>query len=168
MKHALVLSFVTTLLLGTVPSAFAGHLKDGDTPTLAFESATGHGQITLEQYRGKIVLVDFWATWCPACTKLTPDIKAIEKQYGDNLAIIGISLDTEKQSLLDYCTKNDLKFPQYFDGLGRKNKILNQWAQGEGWPRFLILDPQGTLRYQGGREVLEKLKEAFEKYPPKN
>ncbi|RMD51002.1 MAG: TlpA family protein disulfide reductase, partial [Ignavibacteria bacterium] len=59
-----------------------------------FELPTVDGKkLKLSDYKGKVVIIDFWATWCPPCRRGIPDLISIKKEYSKNLEIIGISVD---------------------------------------------------------------------------
>ncbi|MDP2363230.1 MAG: redoxin domain-containing protein, partial [Ignavibacteria bacterium] len=69
---------------------------DGDkAPDFALKSVDGK-TIKLSDYKGKVVIIDFWATWCPPCRKGIPDLISIQKDHKKDVVIIGISLDAEK------------------------------------------------------------------------
>ena len=73
--------------------------------------------ISLADYRGKVVLLDFWATWCLPCIAAIPDIKAIyEKYHNKDFEIIGISHDLDETALRKFVEENPLPWRQIFDG----------------------------------------------------
>jgi peroxiredoxin len=73
--------------------------------------------LALANFKGKVVLVDFWATWCPPCRILLPDIiKAYKKFHRDGLEVVGISYDAKRTDLEEFLTRqNDMTWPQFFD-----------------------------------------------------
>ena len=80
--------------------------------------------LSVANYKGKVVLVDFWATWCGPCVGEMPNvIKAYGKYHDKGFEIIGVSLDESKGSLTDFIKKNNMPWPQYFDGKGWQNKL---------------------------------------------
>jgi len=111
-------------------------------------------EVNLAQMRGKVVLVDFWATWCGPCVAETPVLKdAYEKFNSRGFEIIGISFDSDRATLEDFVKANGLTWPQYFDGkywendLGRRfgiHSIPTQW----------LVDRKGHLRDLRGRDDL--------------
>src|SRR4029077_13775590 len=81
-------------------------------------------QVDLSKMKGKVVLIDFWATWCGPCVGEVPDVKAAyEKLHGKGFEIVGISLDSDKNALTDFIKDKGMTWPQYFDGLQWNNKI---------------------------------------------
>jgi thiol-disulfide isomerase/thioredoxin len=74
-------------------------------------------EFDLEQYRGKVVLVDFWATWCGPCREELPNIAALYKRYHDDgLEVVGVNLDHNRDALAQFVKRNKLPWPQiYFE-----------------------------------------------------
>ena len=85
--------------------------------------------IDLAKLRGKVVLVDFWATWCPPCREEVPNVVATYKKYHDQgFEVLGISLDQDKDALLSFTKENGMVWPQYFDGKGWDNTISKSFG----------------------------------------
>src|SRR5690606_27753233 len=83
-------------------------------------------EVDLAQLRGKVVLIDFWATWCGPCKQEMPNIRRVFETYHEQgFEVIGISLDVEKdrRKVLDYVQKEKLPWPQHFDGKGWENEV---------------------------------------------
>jgi thiol-disulfide isomerase/thioredoxin len=97
------------------------------------------------QYKGKVVLVDFWATWCMPCRAELPNVIATYAKYHDlGFEIIGVSLDTDKDAMVKFTQENNMTWPQYFDGLKWQNKLVAQYGV-EGIPFTILIDPQGNI-----------------------
>jgi thiol-disulfide isomerase/thioredoxin len=101
--------------------------------------------LSIANYKGKVVLIDFWATWCGPCRNELPNVlKTYEKHHGEGFEIIGISLDKEQQKLADFTKEKNMSWPQYFDGLGWANKLAAKYGVNS-IPATYLLDGQGTI-----------------------
>jgi thiol-disulfide isomerase/thioredoxin len=103
-------------------------------------------EVDLAKLRGKVVLIDFWATWCGPCVAEFPHIKrTYEKFHDKGLEIIGISLDDDKQDLLNFLKKNGpAPWPQYFDGKGWNTEMSFKFAIN-AVPTIFLIDKKGNL-----------------------
>jgi tetratricopeptide (TPR) repeat protein len=127
-------------------------------------TALNNEEVSLEKYKGKIVLLDFWATWCSPCIAEMPSVKAMYKKYNkDGFIIIGVSLDDDYLVLQDYLRKEAIPWPQYFDETGR----IAQLYRVKGIPYTVLIDQDGIVRAIGLRggslsnkvgELIKKLK----------
>ena len=97
----------------------------------------------LSDYRGKWVLVNLWATWCPPCLEEIPDLISLYNANKNNLLVIGLSLDAPaaKKSVLDFIKKTKITYPIV---LGDYN-MASQIGEVEGLPTSYIFDPTGKL-----------------------
>ena len=96
------------------------------------------GRISVEGQQGKIVLVDFWATWCAPCRKSLPIVKAIDEQFGpDEFAIVGVSLDKDLEDLREYVAENQITWPNIIDT--DAERIANEYSV-VSIPTFFVLD----------------------------
>ena len=114
--------------------------------------------ISLEQYRGKVVLLDFWAVWCRPCIAEMPNVKAVYNSYKDEgFDIIGISLDADEDHLRGYLKENDIPWRQVFSGEGWKSPVAQQYGI-RAIPAPWLIDKDGTLiTHQARGEKLERL-----------
>jgi thiol-disulfide isomerase/thioredoxin len=105
-------------------------------------TALDGSRFTLDQMNGRVVLIDFWATWCVPCLKELPHLKQIAKDFaGQPLIILSISWDEDEQTWKDFIAKNGMTWPQYHDTDHR----LGQLFQIEGLPSYFTIDSDGVL-----------------------
>ena len=101
--------------------------------------------VSLADYRGKLVLLDFWATWCGPCITELPNIKEVYENYHDKgFEIIGISLDTDEAALRTFIKENQLPWRQVFDGERWETPLAQQYGVRSIPAQFLI-DREGTV-----------------------
>lgn len=132
---------------------------------LSFTAVDGR-KVDLAELRGKIVLVDFWATWCPPCVEEVPGVvQAYEKFKDKGFEIVGISLDKDKDALDKFTEENKMTWPQFFDGKGWDNEIAKRFNI-QSVPTMWLLDREGKLAEPNPRERLEKsIQAALDKKP---
>jgi len=115
-------------------------------PSLTFTSVSGK-EVNVADLTGKVVLIDFWATWCPPCVKSMPDLIATYKEYHDQgFEIVGISLDKDKSRLEKYVQDNGITWQQYFDGLGWNNKLAKRFGV-RSVPHIVLIDKTGAVHF---------------------
>lgn len=128
-------------------------------------TSTGGDELSLEKYRGRVVLLDFWATWCLPCRAEMPEVKKIWKKYGgESFVIIGVSLDSDEQAFEEYVKKEEMTWPQYFDGRGWNNKVSRLY-EVNSIPHTVLIDGEGVVRaigYRGG-ELSNKIGDLLKK-----
>ncbi len=112
---------------------------------LAFKSVAGD-EVDLKNLRGKVVLVDFWASWCKPCEASMPKLVEVEKLYRDQgFRVIGISLDQDKGAMENFMKKYEMTWPQYFDGMVWNSPMVGKYAI-IGIPTTFLIDKKGVLR----------------------
>lgn len=118
--------------------------------TMQFTSPTLRGQrFDLSSMRGKPVLVVFWATWCPACVKETPNIKSCYQRFhGEGLEVVGVSLDVDREKLAGFVNEQQLPWPQMFSnhpGNEAWNNPIAKYYDVQSIPQAFLLDENGTI-----------------------
>ena len=127
------------LAVGSKPIPF--EVKDTD----------GHVINFVDGYKGKVVLLDFWATWCGPCRVDMPHvIDVYKKQHKNGFEIVGISLDRSREALDRYVDANNMDWPQYFDGKYWQNEIAMKYMVRQ-IPTSFLIDKQGVIRYRSLR-----------------
>ncbi|MBB4081112.1 thiol-disulfide isomerase/thioredoxin [Lewinella aquimaris] len=109
---------------------------------------------SLDSLRGKVVVLDFWATWCIPCIKEIPEIKRIYTKYIENegFIIISISLDTDPEIWEKFVNGNGLDWPQVIEsgrkeGSSRHSGTMATMYKAMGVPKYILIDKEGYVRY---------------------
>lgn len=115
-------------------------------PALEFSMPDSAGNsVTLSSYRGKYVLVEFWASWCGPCRSQTPYLmKSYATFKGRNFDILGISLDDNRQKWLKAIHEDKLPWTQVSELKGHSSKIVSKYAV-TGIPLNFLIDPNGII-----------------------
>jgi thiol-disulfide isomerase/thioredoxin len=101
--------------------------------------------LSIASHKGKIVMIDFWATWCPPCRAELPNVIATyQKHHTEGFDIIGVSLDEDRAKLDAFLKKQDMTWPQFFDGKGWSNKLAVKYGI-ESIPATFLLDGDGNI-----------------------
>lgn len=127
-----------------------------------FQTKDSNGKpLSLSDFHGKVVMVDFWATWCPPCREEVPNVVATYKKFHDKgFEIVGVSLDQDKQKMVDFTKQNGMSWVQYFDGKGWQNELAQKYGI-ESIPTMFVLDGNGKIVARDVRG--EQLGQAVEK-----
>jgi peroxiredoxin len=138
---------LSTLLLCFLPVAGLRAESDSslDKPIdLKFTAVDGK-KVDLSQMRGKVVLLDFWATWCGPCREEVPDVVATYNKYhGQGFEILGISLDHDKDAMQNFTDRHGMTWPQYFDGQGWDNDISSRFGVSQ-IPLMVLIGKDGKV-----------------------
>ena len=126
----------------------------GKPVDIQFTSIDGK-KVDVSKMKGKVVLIDFWATWCGPCVAELPNVKrAYEKLHPKGFEIVGISLDSKESALRRFVKKEEMPWPQYFDGKGWNNSISKKHGI-RSIPAMWLVDKEGNLADLNARSNLE-------------
>lgn len=132
-------------ILTTLAANVASTLEAGDrAPVFSAPSLDGNGTIELGEFRGKVVYVDFWASWCPPCLVAIPEIEALRREFPkDRFQILAVNLDQKQSKALRFLSKNPVGYPSLSDPKGR----LPEQFGLETMPTSYLIDQAGIIRY---------------------
>lgn len=121
-------------------------LECGTTPAPAFTLPDLAGkQVSLSDFKGKWVVLDFWGSWCRWCIKGFPELKELHQKYGDKLAIVGVDCRDSDERWREAVKKYELPWVNvYNDCSGDTNALLEAYAV-QGFPTKVIVNPQGII-----------------------
>jgi thiol-disulfide isomerase/thioredoxin len=113
----------------------------------------------MDDLAGKVVLIDFWATWCGPCREALPHMREIAKKFqGQPLVVLSVSLDSDEEKWKDFVAKNEMTWLQYRDG-GFTGSIAKMFGV-EAIPHTFTIDADGVLQDEhiGDASIEGKLK----------
>ncbi|GAB1348010.1 hypothetical protein MASR1M107_02210 [Ignavibacteriales bacterium] len=131
--------FLVFIVAAFFSLGFGGYDK---APDFELKSTDGK-MVKLSDYKGKIVIIDFWATWCGPCRKGIPDLVELQEKYGKDLVIIGISLD-DKRTMKDvepFVAKYKINYPVVFGD----EKVVAAFGNIEAIPTSFVIDKEGNI-----------------------
>jgi thiol-disulfide isomerase/thioredoxin len=115
-----------------------------DQPAPPFILANLGGQdISLDQYRGKIVMLDFWATWCGPCRMTMPILEKLQKEYRDDLTLLAINIQESPELVEPYVRKQNIKSTVLLD---RRGSVSAAYGSNS-IPMHVLIDRQGVIRH---------------------
>lgn len=127
--------------LWTTPTAALE--KGAKAPELEAETLEGD-TVKLSALRGKVVLVDFWASWCEPCKEEMPLLDRLYAQYGDeDLVVLGVSVDRDESAMREFLAHNGVSFPVVHDA---EHEIVGRYEPPK-MPTSYLVGPEGVVRY---------------------
>jgi thiol-disulfide isomerase/thioredoxin len=141
---------VKAFMPGGVAPDFAQETPDGET-------------LRLSELRGKVVLVDFWASWCGPCRRENPNVVKLYERYApQGFEILGVSLDRQKEKWLQAIEADGLGWKHVSDLKGWQNAVAQQYSVNS-IPHTILLDAEGRIiaRNLRGKALEDKLRELF-------
>jgi peroxiredoxin len=137
------------LLLGLTLSVFAAtSLASSDltgqaAPDFALKSSSGDN-VRLSEYRGDVVMVNFWATWCGPCRQEMPLLDELYSRYERvGFSLLGVNIDDDSRKAMNMVSELGVSFPVLFDA----RKEVSKLYKVEAMPVTVLIDREGTVRY---------------------
>jgi thiol-disulfide isomerase/thioredoxin/outer membrane protein assembly factor BamD (BamD/ComL family) len=158
-------NFILALTMGLcVCAALQAKPAIGDKPKFKVKLITGK-PLNIEDLRGKIVLIDFWATWCGPCMREAPHMVEIyQKYHGKGLEIIGVSMDDNEAVVKPVMAQQHFTWPMFVDV---REQITGPWDIS-GIPQVYLIGPDGDVLWEGHPSNLDgAIEQAFKDHPPK-
>jgi cytochrome c biogenesis protein CcmG, thiol:disulfide interchange protein DsbE len=125
-------------------SAGASHpLVGAPAPPFELHEAVGGGSQSLAAHAGKVVIVDFWATWCQPCKQSFPAYQKLVSQMGGDLVVVGISQDDDDKYIAAFLSETGAKFPVVWDD----GKSVAKAYDPPSMPTAFVIDKSGIVRF---------------------
>jgi thiol-disulfide isomerase/thioredoxin len=124
---------------------------------LSFKAVDGR-EVDFAKMRGKVVLVDFWATWCGPCMAEVPNVVSAYKKLNDKgFEIVGISLDDDEGKLKQVVADKEMSWPHHFDGKGWQNELASKYGVNS-IPEMWLVDKKGMVKtYTRDKNLTEEV-----------
>lgn len=148
-------TIIITLLLALILPVLANAGQVGTvSPDFSLAALNGTA-VSLKQFRGKVVFLDFWAPWCDPCREEFPSLDALYKKYSnDGLEVIGISIDPSEKLVAEFLQKVPVAFTVLID----KKNVIRREYNFRTLPTAFIIGKDGVIRYMHmgfGKEFLQ-------------
>ena len=160
-KRLLLVVLLAVFILGC-SKGDSGQGLSGGAPDFTLPAVDG-SMVSMSDYSGKVILVDFWATWCPPCQEMIPVLSKLHKKYSEKgLVILGVSLDKDGLGVLGtFVHENMIPYKVVMGD----NRISNAFGGVSSIPTLYMVDREGRLvRKLTGYHSYDQLEEQVKKY----
>lgn len=125
-----------------LPVTAKSNLGDNSAPDFTLYTLDGE-EVRLSDYLGKVVIIDFWATWCAPCRKGIPDLVSIQNEFKDDLVVIGISLDqpSTQDQLIPFIEHFGINYPVVLGNI----EVSDAYGNIQAIPTSFIIDQEGYI-----------------------
>jgi len=146
----IIISFYS-ILAGGIGKDWIGK----QAPEFSLRTLEGDTLVNLKKYRGKVVVIDFWATWCAPCKKSLPALAYLESLYLKKVKVLAINIDDSKSNAIDFLKKYKLNLTTPYDA---KKKVVAKYDV-PGMPSAIIIDKNGIIQFLHLGYTEDQLKE---------
>ncbi len=141
---ALIGLFARSVLQGS--TTVAAELNDGQrpaAPNFSLPRLDGRGDVALKSFRGKVVLLNFWASWCPPCKVEAPQFNLIQRQYARRgVAVVGVDSQDFASDARTWAHDLHVSYTLVHDS---SNDVTNRWGVTSGFPVTFVINRQGAV-----------------------
>jgi thiol-disulfide isomerase/thioredoxin len=140
--------------------------RENFAPDFKVKALSGE-PVTLEQFSGKILVIDFWATWCGPCRESVPELKDLTRKYpAEKLVLMSVSVDKDENAWSDFVAKKHMDWLQYRDS----DHVLQDAFRIDSFPTYLVVDGEGIIRQRLNgldpqESVVHRLRKTLEEMP---
>ncbi len=124
------------------PAVVSADVETGDKPEFSVTTLDGD-ELDSKELRGKVVLVDFWATWCDPCTESFPFYSQLAADYSGDLVVVAVSLDSDKEKVREFLKGRDVAFDVVWQ---KKHPAARQFGP-QTFPTSYLIDRKGVVRH---------------------
>lgn len=146
---AFVLAGLTLVPLGRIGDGSAGTLVGTRAPALDALDLNGR-RWTLDDAKGRLVWVNYWATWCPPCRIEMPLMERLHERYGERLLIVGVNFGEDRDTVADFVRRYELTYPILLDPT---LESYYRWSPQFGLPQHYFVDAEGRVLRQFNGEL---------------
>ncbi|HKJ04951.1 MAG TPA: TlpA disulfide reductase family protein [Geopsychrobacteraceae bacterium] len=152
MKYTVLMLFAILMMLS---SGFAAEPANQKAPDFTLEDMQGN-KVSLSDFKGKIVMINFWATWCPPCIEEMPSMEKLYKKLGkEDFVILAINIEPDaREYVAEFLAKNPYTYPVLLDGESLVQELYGAYRL----PETVIVNRQGEIvnRVVGGRDWMDE------------
>lgn len=138
---SLFLLALALLVMASTGCNRGGHPEQIGKPAPNFRVADGSRTVSLETYRGKVVVLNFWASWCAPCVAEIPSLNQLQKKM-PQIVVLGISTDEDPAAYTQFLTNHPVDYLTIRDGSQRSNHLFGTYR----FPETYVIDKQGRIR----------------------
>ena len=142
-KKVALMAVVCASVLALYSVAAMAIPSKGKAPDFTLKSRKG-GNVKLSEYRGKVIMINFWASWCGPCRKEMPLLEELYQRYKDGgFTLLGVNVEEDSAAAKDLLKEVRVSFPILFDNENKVSQLYNV----EAMPSTVILDRDGNMRF---------------------